>query len=69
MSMSDDNKEAIESSVIVGVAFGLFFGLLTSISETATSSPWAVGLVFGLSGFALGLLTTWDFDVVEDEEE
>jgi len=47
----------------------VFFGLLTSISETATSSPWAVGLVFGLSGFAVGLLTTWDFDVVEDKEE
>ena len=69
MSMSDDNKEAIESSVIVGGACGLIIGCLTTISETATASPWVVGVGCGLSGFAVGLLTTWDFDVVEDKEE
>nr|DAR54725.1 MAG TPA: hypothetical protein [Caudoviricetes sp.] len=43
--MSKDNIDAIVSSLIVGIACGVFWGSVVAISPTSTASPLAVGLV------------------------
>lgn len=55
--MKKDNIEALKSSALTGVAFALCLGGITYV----TGSPHfkclgALGLV---SGFCLGVLTTW----------
>ena len=68
MTISKDNKDAIWSSLLVGLAWGLFFGFLSHFKGNADASPWAVGAVFDAMGFIVGLLITWDFDTSERAE-
>lgn len=56
---SKKNKEAVVSSLLVGVGFGVFWGALVYISPSSNASPLLTGVVMGLIGFATGLLTTW----------
>lgn len=68
MTISKDNKDAIWSSLLVGLAWGLFFGFLSHFKGNADASPWSGGAVFGAMGFVVGLLITWDFDTSETEQ-
>lgn len=68
MKISKDNKDAIWSSLLGGLAWGLFFGCLSHFKGNVDASPWSVGAVFGVMGFVAGLLITWDFDTSESVE-
>lgn len=67
MKLSDDNKEALVSSLIVGMAFGLFFGALVHFYGTTTTNAYVVGVIFAIIGTLNGLLLTWDFEEIEDD--
>lgn len=66
MKLSKDNIDAIVSSLIVGIACGVFWGSVVALSPTSTASPLAVGLVAFIIGLLTGLLTTWDVEDVAD---
>lgn len=51
MKLSNDNKEAIKSSVMVGVAYAMFLG---GIMLSTGKEHWYYG---ALGGFFIGLLT------------
>lgn len=68
MALSDDNKEALVSSVIVGVAFGLFFGALVHFYGNSNANAYIEGIIFAVVGMANGILLTWDFEEVEDDD-
>lgn len=62
--MTDDNKEAMLSSVMVGLAYGLIACTLACIGGLSLTGK-LIGLGGGfIAGLALGLSTTWD---VEDK--
>lgn len=66
MKLSKDNKDAVVSSLFVGLAWGVFWSAVVAISPTSTASPWLVGLVAFIIGLLTGLLTTWDVEDVAD---
>lgn len=51
MKLSEDNKEAVKSSVMVGVAYAMFLG---GIMLSTGKEHWYYG---ALGGFLLGLFT------------
>lgn len=56
MKLSEDNKEAVKSSIMVGVTFGASMG---GIMLFAGSENWYCGAIGGfLVGLFLGLITT-----------
>lgn len=56
MKLSNDNKEAIKSSVMVGVAYAMFLG---GIMLSTGKEHWYYGALGGfLLGLSTGLLTT-----------
>lgn len=61
MKLSKDNKEALKSSVMVGLAYALIGGGVC----LATDKPYLLAMaVLFVAGLLLGLTTTWD---VEEE--
>lgn len=68
MKLSKDNKDAIVSSLLVGVAYGLFWGYLVWVSPSSTANPLLTGLCTGFVGLLTGLLTTWDVEDVADSD-
>lgn len=66
MKLSKDNKDAIKSSIAVGMAWGLFWAAIVYISPTTTVSPFITGIVMFIIGLLTGLLTTWDVEDVTD---
>lgn len=63
--MEKENKDAVKSSLMTGVAFAAFVGVLLHLHN----SPHTLcGVVFaGWVGLLTGLLTTWTFE--EEPEE
>lgn len=57
--LSEKNKEAIKSSLLVGVSFGLFWYGLVSYAWSDHVSAGIVGCVMFVVGLLLGLATTW----------
>lgn len=66
MKLSKDNKAAVISSVLVGIAYALFWGGLAYITGNTVASPVWVGLGAGVIGLITGLLTTWEIEDVAD---
>ena len=66
MKLSKDNKDAIKSSLAVGVAWGMFWGALIHISPKTTANPIIIGVVMFVIGLLVGLFTTWDVEDVAD---
>lgn len=66
MKLSKDNKDAIKSSLAVGLAWGLFWGAIVHISPTTTANPLITGIVMFIIGLCTGLFTTWDIEDVAD---
>ena len=59
MKISEKNKEAIKSSILAGVGFGMFWFGIVSLAGGETAHPLLVGAVMGIVGLVTGLLTTW----------
>lgn len=57
--LSDKNKDAIKSSVMVGVSFAVFWYGLVSYAWSEYVSPLLVSAVMFVVGLVLGLVTTW----------
>lgn len=57
MKWSKDNKEALKSSVMVGLAYALLGG---GVCMAAGKPCLTVMIVLFIIGLALGLTTTWD---------
>lgn len=57
--LSDKNKDAIKSSVMVGVSFAVFWYGLVSYAWIEHVSPLLVSGVMFVVGLVLGLVTTW----------
>ena len=57
--LSEKNKEAIKSSLLVGVSFGLFWYELVFYAWSDHASAGLVGGVMFVVGLLLGLATTW----------
>ena len=57
--LSEKNKEAIKSSLLVGVSFGLFWYWLVSYAWSDHISAGIVGGVMFVVGLLLGLAITW----------
>ena len=57
--LSDKNKDAIKSSVMVGVSFAVFWYGLVSYACSEHVSPLLVSGVMFVVGLVLGLVTTW----------
>lgn len=57
--LSEKNKEAIKSSLLVGVSFCLFWYGLVSYAWSDYISAGLVGGVMFVVGLLLGLATTW----------
>lgn len=55
--MKNENKEALKSSVLVCAAFAAFLYGITLLTNPPMA--WISGIVGGLSGLLLGLMTTW----------
>lgn len=55
--MKNENKEALKSSVLVGVAFAAFWYALVSLCNPPMA--WVGCIVGGVAGLLLGLMTTW----------
>lgn len=66
MKLSKDNKDAVISSMLVGIAYALFWGSLAYITDNKVASPVWVGLGAGIIGLITGLLTTWEIEDVAD---
>ena len=62
MWLSKDNRDAVISSALVGVAWGMFFFALVRLCGVEGYSPWRVGVTFAIVGFVVGLLVTWDLE-------
>lgn len=62
MKLSKDNKDAIKSSVLVGLGYGVFWGLLVHIKSSSTTNAILTGIVAFVIGLVTGLLTTWDME-------
>lgn len=60
--LSEKNKEAIKSSLLVGVSFGLFWYGLVSYAWSDHVSAGLVGGVMFVVGLLFGLATTWYTD-------
>ena len=60
MKLSKDNKDAIVSSLWVGLAYGLFWGSLVYFLPSNTANALCTGIVAFVIGLFTGLLTTWD---------
>lgn len=60
MKLSKDNKDAIVSSLLVGLAYGLIWGSLVYFLPSSTANALYTGLVAFVIGLSTGLLTTWD---------
>lgn len=57
--LSEKNKEAIKSSLLVGVSFGLFwYGLVSYVWGDYVSAGLVGGVMF-VVGLLSGLVTTW----------
>lgn len=57
--LSEKNKEAIKSSLLVGVSFGLFwYGLVSYVWDDYVSAGLVGGVMF-VVGLLSGLVTTW----------
>lgn len=57
--LSEKNKEAIKSSLLVGVSFGLFwYGLVYYVWRDHISASLVGGVMF-VAGLLSGLATTW----------
>lgn len=58
--MSEDNKDAVVSSLMVGVAFAVFVMVVLFFG----GSPYVrcLGALAFVVGCAVGLVTTWGFD-------
>lgn len=60
MKLSKENKDALISSLLVGVAFGALCGGLLLV---AGRDSYLFGAIGGfVSGVITGLLTTWDIE-------
>lgn len=60
MKLSKDNKEALKSSVLAGVAYGVFAG---GVLLATGRSWWFIGAcVMFVVGLCTGLLTMWDLE-------
>ena len=57
--LSEKNKEAIKSSLLTGVSFGLFWYGLVSYAWSDYISAGLVGGVMFVVGLLFGLITTW----------
>ena len=57
--LSEKNKEAIKSSILAGVGFGLFWYGLVSYAWIDHISAGLVGGVMFVVGLLFGLITTW----------
>ena len=57
--LSDKNKDAFNSSVMVGVSFTVFWYGLVSYAWSEHISPLLVSVVMFVVGLVLGLVTTW----------
>ena len=62
MKLSKDNVDAIKSSVLVGIAYGAFWGLLVYMKSSSTTNAILTGIVAFVIGLVTGLLTTWDME-------
>lgn len=62
MKLSKDNKDAIVSSLMVGVAYGLFWGALVYVHPNSNANPFYAGLGAFVLGLLTGLFTTWDVE-------
>lgn len=62
MKLSKDNVDAIKSSVLVGIAYGSFWGLLVYMKSSSTTNAILTGIVAFVIGLVTGLLTTWDME-------
>lgn len=55
--LSNNNKEALKSSLMVGLAYA---GLIGGVLSITRPDYWVIGAVSGLvGGLILGLTTTW----------
>lgn len=68
MKLSKGNKEAIISSVLVGIGYALFWGCFAYIMNSKLASPIWIGLGAGVIGLITGLLTTWEIEDVADSD-
>lgn len=57
--LSDKNKDALKSSVMVGVSFAVFWYGLVSYAWSDYISAGLVGGVMFVVGLVLGIVTTW----------
>lgn len=57
--MENKKKEAVKSSVLMGVATGVLAGGVSYVGDGPHTL--VCTLLFGLVGVVLGLLLTWDF--------
>lgn len=57
--LSDKNKDAFKSSMMVGVSFAVFWYGLVSYAWSEHVSPLLVSGVMFVVGLVLGLVTTW----------
>lgn len=55
--MKNENKEALKSSVLVAVAYAAFWYGITLLVNPPMA--WVGGVIGGISGLLLGLMTTW----------
>lgn len=62
MKLSKDNVDAIKSSVLVGIAYGLFWGFLVYLLPSSTANAILTGIVAFVIGLITGLLTTRDME-------
>lgn len=57
--LSDKNKDALKSSVMVGVSFAVFWYGLVSYAWSDYISAGLVGGAMFVVGLVLGIVTTW----------
>lgn len=60
MKLSKDNVDAIKSSVLVGIAYGAFWGGIGYAFSEACYAPLFGGIGGFVAGLLIGIATTWD---------
>lgn len=60
--MTKENKEAVNSSLMVMLAYGLLGGGLMYLVGKPLLVVFSVGVIVGIVGLVTGLLTTWDVE-------
>lgn len=57
--LSEKNKEAVKSSVLVGIAEAFFLAAIAGVNNKDAEAVVAAGVVGFVLGFVVGLTTTW----------